>query len=100
MRVGERLRNLDNRVLKMDRRAAELRTEAGWRRMAARWRWMAALAAVFLGVPYLAAAFGLETLHALAPVGGVLAFQAGLLKGEDDRLCRRGPLERQRPPGL
>jgi hypothetical protein len=61
---------------------------------------MAAFAAVFLVVPFLSAPFGVQSLYTLAPVGGVLAFQAGLLKGEDDRLNRRGPLERQRPPGL
>jgi hypothetical protein len=99
MSISDRLRSLDDRVLKMDRRAAELRTEAGWRRMAAHWRWMAGLAALFLGVPCMAAAFGFGSLYTLAPVGGVLAFQAGLLKGEDDRLHRRGPLERQRPLG-
>ena len=100
MSVGDRLRDLDNRVLKMDRRAAELRTEAGWRRQAARWRWLAALAAVLLAVPFVSAAFGYEYLYSLMPLGGVLAFQAGLLKAEDDRLNQRGPMERLRPPGL
>lgn len=100
MGVSERLRELDNRVLKMDRRQAELATEAGWRRQASRWRWMAAFAALFLGVGSVTLIFGIGSLASLVPLGGSLAFQAGRLKAEDDRLNQRGALERLRPPGL
>jgi hypothetical protein len=100
MGVGERLRRLDDRVLRLDRRAAELRTEQGWRRYAARWRWMAGLAVVLLATPFVAGLFDQVSLTSLIPLGGIVAFQAGAMKAEDDRLHRRGPVEQLRPPGL
>jgi hypothetical protein len=61
---------------------------------------MAALAALFLLVPFIAAAFGDLFFYGLIPMGGILAFQAGRLKAEHDRLNRSGHFERMRPPGL
>jgi hypothetical protein len=45
------------------------------------------------------AVLGLHLLVGLVGLGGVLAFQAGMLKAEDDRLHRRG-MYRYLPPGL
>jgi hypothetical protein len=98
--LSERLRRLDNRVLGMDERMATLGTVDGWRRYAARWRWMTALATSMLAVPFIVGVFGYDSLFGFIAMGGVLAFQAGKMKAEDDRLNRRGPLERLRPPGL
>lgn len=98
--LSERLRRLDNRVLRVDERRAALRTEAGWRQQAARWRRQAVCSALLLGIPSIASVFGFNSLFTLIPLGGVFAFHAGMLKAEDDRLNERGPLERMRPPGL
>ncbi len=94
------MRSLDNRVLGMDKRMAALGTVDGWRRYVGRGRWLAALATFMLVVPFIAGVFGYDSLFGFIPMGGVLAFQAGKMKAEDDRLNHRGPLERLRPPGL
>ena len=94
--MRQRLRRLNDRVLRLN----ELSTEAGWRRNAARWRWTATLATLCLGVGCVTLVLGYGGLAALIPVGGSLAFNAGRLKAEDDRLNKRGRFERARPPGL
>jgi hypothetical protein len=100
MRVIERLRDLDNRVLKLDVREAELRTEAGWRRMAARWPWTAGGAGALLLASSIATLFDSRGVNGLAVMALVLAFHAGQLKAEDDRLNGRGFMNRRRPPGV
>jgi len=98
--LQQRLRDLDNRVLRVDQRAAQLRTEAGWRRFAARWTWWAGFAAVLLGAAQLGVLFAPNLFTGLISFGGMLAFQAGRLKAEDDRLNGRGKFNSLRPPGL
>jgi hypothetical protein len=98
--LSQRLRDLDDRVLQMDRREAELRTGPGWRKHAARWRYLAAVAALFIGLALFGDLFREGSYAGLILLGASFAFQAGMLKAEDDRLNRRGPLERLRPPGL
>jgi hypothetical protein len=98
--VTQRLRELDNRVLKLDAQQAKIRTEAGWREMAAGWRWMSVVAGLLLLFSLVTASFGYGNFGAFGVAGGVLAFRAGQLKAEDDRLYGRGFLNRARPPGV
>jgi hypothetical protein len=99
--LAQRLRDLDNRVLGMDKRMAEMRTEAGWRKNAARWRLLAVIAALMIGTAYVRGLFADDGSFAgLTLFGGVMAFQAGMLKAEDDRLNKRGQMSKLRPPGL
>ncbi|MDT7572893.1 MAG: hypothetical protein QOE05_3067 [Actinomycetota bacterium] len=97
--IGQRLRDLDNRVLGADRRTALLRTEAGWRKAAGRWKLLAAVAIAELALVAVFEAFFDGPLPGMLFVGGYLAFQAGMLKAEDDRLHGRG-MYRYLPPGL
>lgn len=97
--LAQRLRDLDNRVLGMDKRMANLRTEEGWRRNAARWWVFAALSAAGLLVSYVSGFLHQSSFSGLVLFGGLMAFHAGSLKAEDDRLHRRGAY-RYLPPGL
>jgi hypothetical protein len=97
--IAQRLRDLDRRVLGEDKRIALLRTEAGWRKSAARWRVLAGVAVLELGLGLFSVWFDHDSLVAFVIVGAVLAFQAGMLKAEDDRLHGRG-MYRYLPPGL
>jgi hypothetical protein len=100
MRVTQRLRALDNRVLKIDAKEAELRTEVGWRKMAGRWPWMAGGAGGFLLAGSIAASFGSGGFSGFGVAALALAFHSGQLKAEDDRLNGRGFMNRKRPPGV
>ncbi|MDT7537208.1 MAG: hypothetical protein QOI82_793 [Actinomycetota bacterium] len=97
--IAQRLRDLDNRVLGYDKRMARLRTEEGWRKNVSRWRWLLAGAVVEISVGLLSGRFDDSPLLVFVGMGAVMAFQAGMLKAEDDRLHRRG-MYRYLPPGV
>ncbi len=92
--IKKRLRALDNRAFRLDQRMAQLRTEEGWRKNARRWSLLAGIAAVMLGTAQLSGLLAHDVFAGLIGVGGTMAFQAGRLKAEDDRLNGRGQLNR------
>jgi hypothetical protein len=97
--IAQRLRDLDNRVLHLDEKQAALRTEEGWRKNVRRWKLLATIAAADAALVVIFGLFGDGSVAGLAIAGLGLAFQAGMLKAEDDRLHQRG-MYKYKPPGL
>jgi hypothetical protein len=61
-------------------------TESGRRKHAARWRYWAAVATLSLGLAYVSAWRDQSVFAGGIIIGGVLAYRAGMLKAEHDRL--------------
>ena len=87
--LGERLRELDRKAGYGRQPTAE-----EWRRGIRRWRWLIAVAIAQVTTVVAALVFVAPISLSFAPVAFValwLAFRAGKLKAEEDRLEGRGP---------
>ena len=100
MSVMSRMRDLDRKAGLYSQPSQEQ-----WRRAAARWRWLLAVAVAQV-VAVVVAGFLNPTvsagMSAVAVTAVALAFQAGRLKAEHDRLHGRDDVigGMRRPPGL